>query len=286
MDFPIKGGVGVITGAASGIGAALAINLAGRGMNLAIADRNEAGLAATAAAARAHRVKVSEHVLDVTDTEAVDALPEAVLAEHGRVSLLVNNAGVALIGTFDEVSLTDFAWVMDVNFWGPVRLTRAFMYALHRESAAHMVNISSIFGIIGPPGNVPYAASKFAIRGFSEALRHELIGSNITLTVVHPGGVRTSVADSARLSQGIDPERARAATAEFNKLLRTQPADAAEQIARAVAKRKGRLLIGSDARMIDRIQRLFPTTYWKRIARDRTNVAAAITGQDGAARNG
>jgi short-subunit dehydrogenase len=270
MDFPIKGGVGVITGAASGIGAALAINLAGRGMNLAIADRNEAGLAATAAAARAHRVKVSEHVLDVTDTEAVDALPEAVLAEHGRVSLLV----------------TDFAWVMDVNFWGPVRLTRAFMYALHRESAAHMVNISSIFGIIGPPGNVPYAASKFAIRGFSEALRHELIGSNITLTVVHPGGVRTSVADSARLSQGIDPERARAATAEFNKLLRTQPADAAEQIARAVAKRKGRLLIGSDARMIDRIQRLFPTTYWKRIARDRTNVAAAITGQDGAARNG
>jgi short-subunit dehydrogenase len=278
MDFPVKGGVGVITGAASGIGAALAINLAGRGMNLAIVDRNAAGLAATAATARGHGVNVSEHVLDVTDTDAVDALPEAVLAEHGRVSLLVNNAGVALIGTFDEVSLSDFAWVMEVNFWGPVRLTRAFMYALKREEAAHMVNISSVFGIIGPPGNVAYAASKFALRGFSEALRHELIGSNITLTVVHPGGVRTSVADSARISQGIDPEQARVATAEFNKLLRTQPAEAAEQIARAVTKRSGRLLIGGDARMIDRIQRLFPTTYWKRIARDRTNVATAITG--------
>lgn len=276
MDFPIKGGVAVITGAASGIGAALAINLAARGMNLAIADRNAEGLAATAEAARAHRVTVSEHVLDVRDTEALTALPEAVLALHGRVTLLVNNAGVALMGTFDQVSMDDFAWVMDINFWAPVRLTRAFLYALHREETAHIVNISSIFGIIGVPGNVPYCASKFAVRGFSEALRHELVGSPITLTVVHPGGIKTAIADSARLSQGIDPAEARAATAEFNKLLKTSPQDAAEQIVQSVLKRRGRLLIGGDARMVDRFQRIFPMTYWKRISRGQPNVAAGM----------
>ncbi len=281
MQFPIKGGVAVITGAASGIGAALAANLAARGMNLALADRNAAGLAAAAARARAAGVTVTEHVLDVTDQEALAALPEAVLAAHGRVSLLVNNAGVALIGTFEEVSMADFEWVMAVNFWGPVRLTRAFLYALHREPAAHIVNISSIFGIIGPPGNAPYAASKFAVRGFSEALRHELAGSTVTLTVVHPGGIRTAIADSARLSQGIDPEKAKAATAEFNKLLRTAPDEAAEQIARAVARRSPRLLIGGDARMVDRLARIFPATYWKRIARGGNNAAAAMAPRQG-----
>jgi short-subunit dehydrogenase len=276
MDFPIKGGVGVVTGAASGIGAALAANLAARGMNLALADRNAEGLAAAAAAARAHGVTVSEHVLDVRDAEAVAALPEAVLAAHGRVTLLVNNAGVALMGSFEQVSMDDFGWVMDINFWAPVRLTRAFMYVLHREETAHIVNISSIFGIVGVPGNVPYCASKFAVRGFSEALRHELAGSPITLTVVHPGGIKTAIADNARLSQGIDPAEARTATAEFNKLLKTAPADAAEQIAQAVLKRRGRLLIGGDARMIDRIQRIFPTTYWKRITRGQPSVAASM----------
>jgi len=271
MDFPISGGVGVVTGAASGIGAALAANLAGRGMNLALADRNEAGLATAAAAARAKGVRVSEHVLDVTDADALAALPEAVFAEHGRVTLLVNNAGVALIGNFDEVSLADFAWVMDINFWAPVRLTRAFMYALRREPAAHIVNLSSIFGIIGPPGNAAYSASKFAVRGFSESLRHELAGSTVTLTVVHPGGIRTSIADNARLSQGIDPTQAKAKTEEFNKLLRTSPEAAAEQIANAIRKRSPRLLIGRDARMVDIIQRLFPATYWKRVVRSQRN---------------
>jgi short-subunit dehydrogenase len=281
MDFPIRGGVAVITGAASGIGAALAASLAGRGMHVALADRNATGLAATASKARASGVTVTEHVLDVTDAEALAAFPEDVLRAHGRVTLLVNNAGVALIGKFDQVSMADFEWLMNINFWAPVRLTRAFMFALQREPAAHIVNISSIFGIIGPPGNVPYAASKFAIRGFSEALRHELEGSNVTLTVVHPGGIRTAIADSARLSQGIDPEEARTATAEFNKLLKTTPEDAAEQIARAVEKRRGRLLIGGDARMLDRIQRIFPTTYWRRIARGQENIAATLAPKRG-----
>lgn len=277
MSFPIKGGTAVITGAASGIGAALALNLARRGANLALADRNAEGLAASAASARALGVKVSEHVLDVTDTAALEALPEAVLAAHGHVTILVNNAGVGLMGNFDQVSMPDFEWVMNVMFWAPVRLTKAFLYALRQEPAAHIVNISSVFGLIAPPGQVPYCAAKFAIRGFSESLRHELQGSPVSLTVVHPGGIRTNIATNARLSQGIDPDEARAATAEFNTFLKTSPEDAAETIAQAILKRKPRLLIGGDARMIDRLQRIFPATYMKRLPQRQGNVASGLS---------
>ncbi len=267
MEFPLSGAVAVVTGAASGIGAALSANLSQRGCNLALADRSEDGLALTAAAARNHGVTVSEHVLDVADAEAVAALPEAVLAKHGKVSVLVNNAGVALGGTFAEIGLDDFEWLFGINFWGPVRLTRAFMGVLAREPAAHIVNISSLFGLIAPPGQTAYAASKFALRGFSEALRHELAGSPISLTVVHPGGVRTAIADNARIPQSIDPAVARASAVEFNKLLRTPPEAAALLIVQAILRRQGRLLIGGDARMADRIQRLFPQTHWRLIQR-------------------
>jgi short-subunit dehydrogenase len=192
------------------------------------------------------------------------------------VTVLVNNAGVALIGDFDQVSLSDFSWLMDINFWAPVRLTKAFMYALRQEKAAHIVNISSIFGVIAPPGQTAYCAAKFAIRGFSEALRHELADSSVSLTVVHPGGIRTAIADSARLSQGIDPEEARAATAEFNTYLKTSPEDAGEAIAQAILHRKPRLLIGRDARVIEIMQRIFPVTYWRRIAKGQGNVASVM----------
>jgi short-subunit dehydrogenase len=276
MAFPLQGGVAVITGAASGIGAALAANLARRGTHLALADRNAVGLATVAAAARATGVTVSEHALDVRDVEALNALPEAVLAEHGRVTVLVNNAGVALIGTFEQTTLDDFAWLMDINFWAPVRLTKAFLYVLQREEAAHIVTISSIFGITAPPGNAAYAAAKFGVRGFSESLRHELEDGPVTVTVVHPGGIRTEVANSARISQSVDPEEARAATVEFNKLLKTSPEEAAEKIAEAIVKRQGRLLIGSDARMLDRLQRLFPSSYWAKIKRLQKNVASKV----------
>ncbi len=274
MSFPVRGGTAVITGAASGIGAALAANLAKRGAHLALADRNEAGLETVATSARAAGVTVSTHVLDVSDRAALEALPEAVLAKHDHVTILVNNAGVALAGDFADVALTDFEWLFDINFWAPVRLTKAFMYALTREPASHIVNISSLFGIIAPPGQAAYCAAKFALRGFSESLRHELGGSHVSLTVVHPGGIRTEIANSARIPQGIDPVEARAQMQEFNKLLRTAPEDAAEQIARAIETRAPRLLIGSDARMAERLQRLFPVTYWKYIKRQTGTVAS------------
>ncbi len=282
MAFPIRGSTTVITGAASGIGAALAANLAARGANLALADRNEAGLAVVAEAARARGVRVSTHVLDVADRAALEALPDSVLAVHERVTILVNNAGVALAGDFADVTLPDFEWLFDINFWAPVRLTKAFMYALAREPAAHIVNVSSLFGIIAPPGQAAYCAAKFALRGFSESLRHELDGSSVSLTVVHPGGIRTEIANSARIPQGIDPVEARAQMQEFNKLLRTAPEDAAEQIARAIETRAKRLLIGSDARMAERLQRLFPVTYWKYIQRQTGTVASPKSASKGA----
>ncbi len=263
MAFPLRGAVVVITGAASGIGAALALCLAQRGADLALADRNAAGLQEVAEQARAAGARVSVHLVDVTDIAALQDLPEAVLAEHGRVSVLVNNAGVALAGSFAQVTVEDIEWLFSINFWAPVRLTKAFMYVLAREKAAHIVNISSLFGLIAPPGQAAYSASKFALRGFSEALRHELEGSTISLTVVHPGGVRTEIANSARIPQSIDPGEARVHMKNFNNFLRTPPADAAELIAQAIERRAKRLLIGKDARMAERLQRLFPENYWR-----------------------
>ena len=266
----MRGGVVVITGAASGIGAALADNLARRGAHLALVDLNAAGLEATAAQARSAGVTVSTHVLDVADSAAVAALPAAVLAQHGRVTVLVNNAGVAIGGMFGQVDADDFDWLMNINFGATVRLTRAFLPVLARERAAQLVNVSSIFGIIAPPGQTAYAASKFAVRGFSESLRHELemAGSPVSVTIVHPGGVRTSISDNARLAKGLDSDQVQRERANWRSLLALDPASAAEQIALAIERREPRVLVGQDAKAAALVQRLFPVTYWKHVARD------------------
>lgn len=260
--FPLQGGVAVVTGAASGIGAALAETLAARGCGLALADVNTAGLRDVATRSRRPGVKVSEHRLDVADNEAVAAFPEAVLAEHGRVTVLVNNAGVALGGSFDQVSAADFDWLIAINFGGVVRMTRAFLPLLRCEPAAQLVNISSVFGIIAPPGQTAYAASKFAVRGFSEALRHELEGSPVGVTLVHPGGVRTAIAASARRT-GLSNAETQAEIEIWTKFLRLDPAAAAERIVRGVEHREKRVLVGRDAQRITLIQRLFPVEYWR-----------------------
>ena len=268
--WTLRGGVVVLTGAASGIGAALAANLARRGMHLALVDLNAAGLEATAAQARAASVTVSTHVLDVADAAAVAALPAAVLAQHGRVTAQVNNAGVALGGLFEQVAAEDFDWLMDINFGATVRLTRAFLPVLAREDAAQLVNVSSIFGIIAPPGQTAYAASKFAVRGFSESLRHELEtnGSPVGVTIVHPGGVRTAISENARLARGLDGADVARERANWRSLLTLAPAAAAETIAVAIDKRAPRVLVGNDAKGAALVQRLFPVTYWKHVARD------------------
>jgi short-subunit dehydrogenase len=274
MAFYLKGTVVLLTGAASGMGAELAYQLAVRGAHLALADINAAGLEATAARARIMGVTVTTHVTDIADENAVAALPAAVLASHGHISLLINNAGVALVGTFEQASLADFQWLMDINFWGAVKLTHACLPVLRHQPSAHIVIISSVFGLIGPPGQTAYAASKFALRGFGESLRHELSGTAVGVTVVHPGGIDTDIARSARIGENMDPAAAKAGVAMFQTMLRTSVEEAALAIIEGITKRRPRVLIGADARQIDRIQRLFPGRYWRLIGRGAKKFAA------------
>jgi NAD(P)-dependent dehydrogenase (short-subunit alcohol dehydrogenase family) len=265
----LAGRTAVITGAASGIGRGTALALARRGCNLAIADLNEEGLAETAALVEPHGAKVSRHRLDVADRDAVAALPDQVLAAHGRVDLLFNNAGVAIGGTFEQVAEEDFDWLMEINFGAVVRMTRAFMPLLRASDHARIVNISSIFGIIAPPGHTAYAASKFAVRAFSESLRRELEaeGAKIGVTVVHPGGVNTSIARNARPPRGSNDVDLEAQQARFEKFLRMPPEKAGEIIVAGVEKERPRVLVGGDARFMAVMERLAPISYWKILGR-------------------
>jgi NAD(P)-dependent dehydrogenase (short-subunit alcohol dehydrogenase family) len=264
----LKNCVAVITGAGSGIGQATALALARRGCHLALADIDEAGLKQTQSQvlALAAGVRVSSHRLDVADREAVAALPAVVLKEHGRADLLVNNAGVALAGNFDQVSEGDFDWLFEINFHGLVRMTRAFLPLLRASDDARIVNVSSAFGLISPPGQCAYSASKFAVRGFSHALRHELAGTRVGVSVVHPGGVATAIARHARIAPGVAPEELRHRLELTEKLLRLPPEKAAEIIVRGVEKRRARILVGRDAFIIALIERLFPVSYWRLLA--------------------
>jgi short-subunit dehydrogenase len=266
-DFNLSGGVAVVTGAASGIGAALARGLAAKGCNLALADRDAAGLATSATVAREKGVKVSEHVLDVADAKAIAAIPEQVLAQHNRVNVLINNAGVALGGTFAQTDLADFEWLMNINFYGVIRMTHAFLPYLQREQKAQIVNISSIFGIIAPPGQTAYCASKFGVRGFSESLRHELIGSSIGVTVVHPGGIATNIAENARNPKGVNSDEVERRRKRARQMLTLSPDIAAATIIDGVETRAWRVLIGSDAKRVALLQRLLPVRYWNIIRR-------------------
>src|SRR5512141_1627402 len=188
----------VVTGAASGIGRGLAQSLARRHCHLALVDINEAGLEQTVEMVVTPGLRVSCHRLDVANAEAVAQLPEVVRSNHPGVDLLFNNAGVALGGNFDQVNKADFDWLFEINFHGMVRMTRAFLPLLKASDDARLIYTSSVFGLIGSPGQAAYAASKFAIRGFAESLRHELEGTSISVSVVHPGGIATSIAENAR----------------------------------------------------------------------------------------
>ena len=269
----------VITGAASGIGRGIAVSLARRGCHLALADLKNAGLAETARMAQLARMdpmnqapprralRISQHHLDVADRSAVAAFPAAVLAAHPGVDILVNNAGVAVGGTFEAVSEEDFEWLFEINFWGLVRMTRAFLPLLRKSDDARVVNLSSIYGIISPPAETAYSASKFAVRGFSHSLRHELANSNIGVTVVHPGGVATSIADNARVPKDMPPAEVARRRALAKKALTMPPATAGEIIVQGIERRSARVLVGNDAKFLALLERLAPVSYWKIFAR-------------------
>src|SRR5206468_7409524 len=223
----IKGSAAAVTGAAGGIGRALALELAARGCDLALADRDEAGLQQVAAEiAKTHSRKVSVHRVDVGEPGQIRDFATAATAAHPGLNILINNAGVALLGQFSEIEQAQMEWLININFWGVVHGTRAFLPQLSRQKASHIVNLSSIFGIIAPPGQTAYSAAKFAVRGFSESLRHELAMANspVKLSVVHPGGVLTNIARNSRTGVGVTANARRAQSIDrFDVIAKTTP---------------------------------------------------------------
>jgi len=269
-----------VTGAASGIGRALAIELSARSCDLALADRDEAGLQEIAAElARTTSRKISVHRVDIGERSEIAAFAAAAIAAHPSLNILVNNAGVALLGQFNEIDQAEIEWLFNINFWGVVHSTRAFLSHLATRPEAHIVNVSSIYGIIAPPGQTAYSSAKFAVRGFSESLRHELqaASSPVRLSVVHPGGVSTNIVRNMRMGAGLtDNERRALAIEWFDQIARTTPKDAALRIIRGIENNEPRILIGGDARFMDLLQRLRPATYWRVMAwwTERTRKAA------------
>ena len=258
--------VAAITGSGSGIGRALAIELASRGCHVALSDVDDEGLAETVAlveqAARTAPVKVSAAHVDVADRDAVESWAADVATEFGRVNLIFNNAGVALSANVTAMSYDSFRWLMDINFWGVVNGTLAFLPHLRASGSGHVVNISSVFGLLGIPSQSAYNSAKFAVRGFTDALRTELDieRCGVSATTVHPGGIRTNIARNARFEfaeheEAIDAEQA---AVDFEKLTRTTPERAAKLILGAVEKNKRRALIGPDAHLFDAAARLSP----------------------------
>ncbi|MGH8504403.1 MAG: SDR family NAD(P)-dependent oxidoreductase [Stenotrophobium sp.] len=264
--------VAAITGAGSGIGRALAVSLAKQKCALSLSDVNEAGLAETAQLVKDAGVKVTTAKVDVAQKQQMHDWAAQTIADHGKVNLVFNNAGVAVAGTVEGLGYEDYEWIMGINFWGVVYGTKEFLPHLKATGDGHIINVSSVFGLFAQPTQSAYNATKFAVRGFTESLRQELdmAHAGVSATCVHPGGIKTNIAKSARTNDsmraltGKDPEKA---TADFEKMFRTTADEAARVILAGVRSNARRVLIGGDARAIDIMQRLLPTSYQKLVTR-------------------
>ena len=256
----VRGGTVVVTGAAAGMGAEIARQLAARGAHIALVDRNPEGLAAVAAVldGTGH----TTHVVDLTDDDAVAAMVAEVEASHPRIQALITCAGSSMLGDIDQLTMAEMRWLMDVNLWGTVNVTKALLPALRREPAAHITHLVSIYGLAAPAGRIPYAMSKFAVRGFTEALRHELERSTVTVGAVYPAGVKTGIIMHGRYAAAIDPAIAQRAAAAQAAMYHTEPADAAARIVEATIRRRPRTMVGREARLVDVLARVTPTRYW------------------------
>ena len=268
MRFVVNGATAVLTGASGGIGRAMARELSARGAHLVLLDRDGPGLETVAEQLRAARPDraVTTYVVDLADRDAALATAEAVRAANPHVHLLVNNAGVALGGRFAEVSLEDVEWLLSINLHAVLLMTHTLLPSLLAARGSHIVNISSLFGLIAPPGQTAYSASKFAVRGFGDALREELAGHEVGVTTVHPGGVATSIADSARVGAGVDPAEYEQGRAAWRRLLSMDPAVAARVIVDGAERRKPRVLVGASTYALDALARITPAHYGRLVA--------------------
>ncbi|PKH80535.1 SDR family NAD(P)-dependent oxidoreductase [Psychrobacter sp. 4Bb] len=265
--------VAAITGAGSGMGRELAVHLAKMGCHVALSDINTEQLAATKQLLANYDVNVTMTVLDVSDNTAVEAWADSVMSDHGKVNFIFNNAGVALYSTVEGSSISELEWVMNINFWGVVYGTKAFLPLIKNSvkqsqfgEHGHIINISSLFGLTAQPSQSAYNSSKFAVRGFTESLRQELNIQNcgVSATCIHPGGIKTNIANSARGNESIHDigmSTGPKAIRSFNKFLKFDANEAAWIILQAAATNQQRCLIGNDAKIVDAIQRVFPSHY-------------------------
>ena len=256
----VRGKTTVITGAASGMGAEVALELSRRGARLALVDRNPDGLASTLS--RLAGAGHTTHVVDLTDDDAVVALAAEVEASHPHVQALITCAGSSMLGSIEQLTMDEMRWLMDVNLWGTVNVTQALLPAMRREPAAHVTHLVSIYGLAAPAGRIPYAMSKFAVRGFTEALRHELERTTVTVGAIYPAGVKTGIIGRGRFAAAIDPAVAERAAAAQAAMYHTEPADAAARIVEATVRRRPRVMVGREARLVDVLTRITPTHYW------------------------
>jgi NAD(P)-dependent dehydrogenase (short-subunit alcohol dehydrogenase family) len=269
----LKGGVAAVTGAASGIGRSLAIHLAREGCSLALADIDQGGLKQTADQVAESTInydrKVTTHVVDVTDREQVYRFAEDVVRAHGKVNMIINNAGVAVADTLEDVTYKDFEWLMGINLWGVIYGSKAFLPYLKLQPEGHIVNISSVNGLFTNRNNGAYCTSKFAVGGFTLTLCQELKDTAVRVSCVYPGGIKTNIARNARFIKGSDPDMSHHEAAEYfdTNMARTSADKAARIIIKGIKKNKSRILVGLDAHIIDVLQRLFPVMFQKLMAR-------------------
>lgn len=257
----LTGSTTVITGAANGMGADIARLLAARGTHLALLDHDGAALAALAE--ELYGATVTTHVVDLRDDDAVFAAASDISAAHPRINALITCAGSSMLGTLDQLTMEEMRWLTDVNLWGTVSITKALLPALRSAPAAHITHLASVYALAAPAGRIPYAVSKFAVRAFSEALRHELEGTSVSVGAVYPAGVRTGIILHGRYAAAIDPAVAARAAAAQAAMYHTEPADAAARIVRATERREARTMVGREARLIDVLTRLAPSSYWR-----------------------
>lgn len=256
----LAGNTTVITGAASGMGAELARQLAAAGAHLALLDHDAATLASVAADLPG---TITTHIVDLRDDDAVAATAADVTAAHPRINALITCAGSSMLGSLDQLTMDEMRWLVDVNLWGTVSITKALLPALRSRPAAHITHLASVYALAAPAGRIPYAMSKFAVRGFSEALRHELEGSTVSVGAIYPAGVRTGIILHGRYAAAIDPAVAARAASAQAAMYHTEPTNAAARIIRATERRSTRTMVGREARLIDVLTRLAPNGYWR-----------------------